>query len=316
MKLFRVGSCLALLMAAACTQAPQNATAPTATSGGSSAATAADGSTLKVSAPALVSPAGGDRAEDRNPTLIWVNSTGRYGAIGVAYDLEVWLATGTSPLYQRTVGESPDTGAHRVDLTLEYDTMYSWRARAHLGNEVGPWSSFTNFVSPSRPVATTPTVTTTTGSSTCAAPLSPLGPGETRKPRPNDSAIARNIASQYPAAIRNSCQDHGGSWEFMDRVVDALRAKDGRYGYNCKRGNCNDPSLDVVSYYWDSRFPDINGRFEVYIFDIISGHCGATPSVIWTDVTDVTINSGTVGRTMYPRPGRNVTSANCGTAGQ
>ena len=36
----------------------------------------------------------------------------------------------------------------------------------------------------------------------------------------------------------------------MDRTIDALRAKDGRYGYNCKRGNCNDPSVDVASYFY------------------------------------------------------------------
>jgi hypothetical protein len=28
--------------------------------------------------------------------------------------------------------------------------------------------------------------------------------------------------------------------------------------------------------------------------------------VVWNDVTDVTISSGTIGRTMYPRPGRAV----------
>ena len=39
----------------------------------------------------------------------------------------------------------------------------------------------------------------------------------------------------------------------MDRTIDALRAKDGRYGYNSKRGNMNDPSQDVASYYYGSR---------------------------------------------------------------
>ena len=43
-----------------------------------------------------------------------------------------------------------------------------------------------------------------------------------------------------------------------------------------------------------------------FIFDLIGGHCGSTPSVIWNDVTAVTFDSGTVGRTMYPRPGRTV----------
>ena len=305
MKLFRVGSSLAFLIAAAgCTQAPQAITAPSATLG-SSLANAADGSTLKVSAPALVSPVDGARAEDRRPTLIWLNSTGKYAAMGVAYDIEISNATAT--VYSRTVGESPDLGAHLVDLTLEYDTVYSWRVRAHVGNPdtVGPWSNWAAFLSPTRPVATAPTITTTTGGGGCAAPISPLGAGETRKPKPNDSDIVRAVANTFPGAFRNSCQDSGGSWEFMDRAVDALRAKDGRYGYNAKRGNTNDPSHDVASYFY-ANGTSIQARQEVYIFDLIGGHCGSAPSVIWGDQTDLTINSGTIGRTIYPRPGRTV----------
>lgn len=315
MKLFRVGTCLACLTAvAACSQAPQSVTSPTAVVGGSTA-NAADGSTLKVTAPALVSPTNSERAEDRRPTLIWLNSNGRYGTIGVAYDIELWFDDGTSPVYTRTVGESQDVGTHLIDYELEYDRLYSWRVRAHVGNPdtVGPWSSWASFMSPRKPVVVAPPPTTTTGTSTCAAPLSPLGPGELRKPRPNDSAIVGQVAAAFPAALRNSCQDHGGSWEFMDRVVDALRAKDGRWGYNCKRGNCNDASHDVVSYYYRGEYQDIQGRFEVYIIDIIAGHCGSTPSTVWLDVTDATANNNTVGRTMYPRPGGPTRSPVCGS---
>lgn len=305
MKFFRVGSCLALLMAgASCSQAPQSMTAPTAAVGGSTAETAAaDGSTLKVTAPALVSPVDGVRAEDRRPTLIWLNSNGRYGNIGVAYDIE--LSTPAAVVYSRTVGESPDIGAHLVELELDFDVTYSWRVRAHIGNPdtYGPWSAWATFQSPPRPAPVVPVGSTTSGG--CAAPLSPMGPGENRRPRPNDSGIVRAIASAFPAAFQHSCQPEGGSWEFMDRAVDALRTKDGRYGYNCKRGNCNDPSLDVVSYFY-SHGDNINNRPEVYIFDIIGGHCGSFPSVIWNDVTDVTFRSGTLGRTIYPRRGREV----------
>jgi hypothetical protein len=156
--------------------------------------------------------------------------------------------------------------------------------------------------------------TTTASTGGCAAPIVPLAAGENRKPRPNDSALVRNIANQFPAALRNSCQEHGGSWEFMDRAIDALRAKDGRYGYNAKRGNMNDPSVDVASYFY-ANGDNIHNRHEVYIFDIIAGHCGATPSTAWVDVTDITNSSGTIGRTMYPRPGR-VVGACAPSAGQ
>jgi hypothetical protein len=311
MNLFRVGSCLALLVGGiGCTQASQSITAPSATIGGSTA-NAADGSTLKVTAPALVSPVDGVRAEDRRPTLIWLNSTGKYDPIGVAYDLEV--SSPSAVVYSRTVGESPNLGAHLIDLELDYDIVYSWRARARVADSFGPWSSWASFMSPTRPVAsvTAPSGSVSTGG--CAAPISPLGAGESRRPRPNDSATVRAVQNAFPASLQHSCQPEGGSWEFMDRVVDALRAKDGRYGYNAKRGNTNDPSLDVVSYFW-ANGDNIQGRAEVYIFDVIAGHCGATPSTIWTDVTDVTFNSGTLGRTIYPRPGRAV--APCASAAQ
>lgn len=318
MKLYRAGTCFALLAAvAACTTAPTVPTAPTAAIGGSTA-NAADGSTLKVTAPALISPTGGERAEDRRPTLIWLNSEGRYTNIGVAYDIEVWTSTGTSPIYTRTVGESPNIGAHLVELELEYERDYAWRVRAHVGNPdtVGPWSAYGSFSTPLRPVVTAPpppTTTTTTGGGSCAAPVSPLAAGETRKPRPNGSATVRDIAARFPAALRNSCQEHGGSWEFMDRVVDALRAQDGRWAYNAKRGNINDPSVDVVSYFYSNdNGQAIHNRHEVYIFDIIGGHCGSNPVTVWNDVTDITAQQGTIGRSMFPRPGRSVPS--CATA--
>jgi hypothetical protein len=306
----RVGICLAVLATgAACSQSPQAPTAPSATQGSVAAATGPDGSTLKFNTPALVSPVERTRAEDRRPTLVWANAQSRYGGIGVAYDLQV--ETATARIYEQTVGETPDFGAHLLPFDLEFDTVYFWRVRARVGNEFGPWSSYAEFMSPSRPVSVAPP-TVAGGTTTCAAPPSPMGAGETRKPRPNDSNIVRQVASTYPGAMRNSCQEHGGSWEFMDRVVDTLRAKDGRYGYNAKRGNMNDASLDAISYFWGNH-DGFNGSTQVYIFDIISGHCGASPASFWGDVTDITYSSGTVGRSLYPRRGRNVTES-CGTA--
>jgi hypothetical protein len=129
MKFFCLGSSLALLMAGvACTQSNQTATSPSATSPIVAAATAAaDGSTIKVSPPGIVSPVDGVRAEDRRPTLIWTNAEGKYAGIGLAYDIE--LSTPEKVVYETTVGESPDFGAHAVPFDLDFDVMYSWRAR-------------------------------------------------------------------------------------------------------------------------------------------------------------------------------------------
>jgi len=115
-----------------------------------------------------------------------------------------------------------------------------------------------------------------------------------RLPLPDMSGVVARIAAEHPDALRNSCQDHGGSWEFMDLVVDELRRQDTRWGYNGKRGNVGDPSKDVIDYHW-GRGEDENST-DVYIIDIITGHCGNNPSVGWGDVTDVTFGSGTIGR--------------------
>lgn len=111
---------------------------------------------------------------------------------------------------------------------------------------------------------------------------------------PDMSGTVARLASEHQDAFRNSCQDHGGSWEFMDLVVDELRRQDTRWGYNWKRGNVGDASKDVVDYHWGRG--DDEGSTEVYIVDIIGGHCGGNPYPLWNDVTDATYNSGTVGR--------------------
>ena len=132
------------------------------------------------------------------------------------------------------------------------------------------------------------------GSPSVSANRTPDPEEGSRLSLPDASATVARIASEHQDAFRNSCQDHGGSWEFMDLVVDELRRHDTRWGYNWKRGNVGDPSKDVIDYHWGRG--DDEGSTEVYIIDIIGGHCGGNPSPIWNDVTDATYNSGTVGR--------------------
>ena len=126
---------------------------------------------------------------------------------------------------------------------------------------------------------------------------SPAGPGSsgthhrvpdpepgTQLPAPNMAHVVAEVAAAHPDALRNSCQEQGGSWEFLDRVVDALRAHDTRWGYNWKRGHVGDPSLDVVNYHWGSGQDE--GSSDVYTFDVIIGHCGDRPAATWMDLTD------------------------------
>ena len=75
------------LAAVRCSQSPDVPTAPSAV-GASGGALNPDGSTLKISAPAALSPSG-VTVDTRRPTLSFSNATGRYAAVGLIYELEV-----------------------------------------------------------------------------------------------------------------------------------------------------------------------------------------------------------------------------------
>jgi len=295
-----VGSVIVCAAALACSQTPQNVTSPSAAIGGNNAATATDGSTLKVSAPPIIEPIESREADSKNPTLIWANSTGKYEGTSLEYEIELYDAA-QKLIYTTVAGETPNTGSHRVPVDLSLDASYNWRIRARFATMSGPWSGYAEFRTP-KPVVATPPPGSGGGVIAGNGFRTPDPPPGQRLARPNHLANIQAFASLNPSFLRNSCQPEGGNWNFMDGAVDTLQAIDLRYGYNCKRGNCNDPSLDVISYHWGAG-PE-EGSSEVYCTDLISGHCGGTPGLIWNDVTGVTLDSGTVCRVMFTRPGR------------
>jgi hypothetical protein len=99
--------------------------------------------TLKVSAPTIVSPAGGGTVNTRNPTFVLQPATGTYVQSSVSYELQV-LTTGGDVVYSRTISGGPSNGqgtlSHTVDTPLNVRTPYRWRARAVSGSVAGPWS--------------------------------------------------------------------------------------------------------------------------------------------------------------------------------
>jgi hypothetical protein len=113
---------------------------------------------------------------------------------------------------------------------------------------------------------------------------SPSGPGGSEtNPLPlpaGAETIARNIADANPSLVLQSCQDTFGAaaWQFLDRVVAALKATDQRWGYLCKRGDCADISRDVIAY---RATADETGAWGV---DIIGGHCGPNPTFTWNNI--------------------------------
>lgn len=101
---------------------------------------------------------------------------------------------------------------------------------------------------------------------------------------PNYFSVVGDYAAAHPAELAASCQDTGGNWAFMDGVVAALQAADARFGYNGKRGDTSDPSQDAVSYY-HGILPPTLGSPDVYVIDVIGGHCGPTPTPTYSNVT-------------------------------
>ena len=96
------GAALAATVAmSACSGAPQSPTSPSAAVGGAATA-AADGSTLKVSAPSLVSPINGARVDSPRQLLSWTASSGDYVGAAPSYDVEV--SAGGAVVYTANVG--------------------------------------------------------------------------------------------------------------------------------------------------------------------------------------------------------------------
>jgi hypothetical protein len=119
-------------------------------------------------------------------------------------------------------------------------------------------------------------------------------PGQ-RLPLPDMSGVVYAMGNAYRGDLLASCANQ--TWLY--RVVQALRQHDTRWGLNWKRGNVGDLSHDVVTYNF-SADPD-EGTTNVYIIDVIGGHCGSNPEAAWIDQTEATRRAGTIGRwTLQP----------------
>ena len=228
----------------------------------------------------------------------------------VIYRVEIATAPDPAAVVAVVTATPHPSGTTSVSLgDLPWDRTFYWRAWATDGGTQSAFSGVMSFKTPAAPLpppaplpspAPTPAPGTPPPGGT-PAPLPGGGGGRTpdpaggRLPLPSYGAsVVQQVAAARPDLIRNSCQDHGGSWAFLDLVVDTLRTHDTRWGYNWKRGNVGDPSMDIVTYQWGAGRDE--GSTQVYIIDVIGGHCGASPSAGWNDVTAATAAGGGIGR--------------------
>lgn len=269
----------------ACNRAPQTPIEPSAVVAGGQEA-AADGSTLKVSAPTLVSPINDTRLTTRQPSMVANNVSGKFANRTYTYEFQL-LSDSGAVIRSVTLPAGSSQTTWNFPEELERDTPYRFRVRARLADAFGPWSVAGRFFTLKENRTPDPSP-----DSICFD-----SQGNTIRgciPPPNGSAIINQVIAANPGILdtRRSCQeeifggDHIRGWEFLDKSVDALFKTDSRWGYNCKRGNCNDTSLDVVTYHYGIG-PTTVGRSDIYAFDVVGGHCGGGATFSWQHITNV-----------------------------
>ena len=118
--------------------------------GGSPSTTAADGTTLKVGPPTLVSPINSAFITTQKPTLTISRAIGQFSSTTeFAYEFELQNDTGTV-----LARGSSNGNTFTVPDNLPINSAFRWRARATLNGAVGPYSGLARFQTPR---LTTPT---------------------------------------------------------------------------------------------------------------------------------------------------------------
>jgi hypothetical protein len=242
-----------------------------------------------IDAPVATAPSG---KINTNKPDFRVTNGGISGTSDVAYRFEVARNSDFSSMVAVVTAVPNGSGTTTMTLgDLPYKTVFYWRVRGSDGRIESPYSNTLAFETSDPPAAPPGGGGGVPG----GVPRGPGGRAPAGGPLPSYGAsVVDAVARANPGAIANSCQSHGGSWQFMDQVVDTLRTYDTRWGYNGKRGNVNDPSHDAIAYNYGGGADQ--GSTEVYIVDIVGGHCGPSPGPAWIDVTEATRIGNSIGR--------------------
>jgi hypothetical protein len=111
---------------------------------------AADGSTLKVTAPTPISPINNQQPEGAL-VLTATKAAGKFASFPISYEFEVFNASNQRVYTSGVtggVGAGPDAVSHGVSASLEFDQPYTWRVRGVFQGAVGPWSASASFRAP------------------------------------------------------------------------------------------------------------------------------------------------------------------------
>jgi len=274
-------------VAAACEAGMQSPASPSAVAG-STAALNADGSNLKVDAPLAISPLFESTNISPNPILAARASFGKYvpnsASAGLSHRFQVSDAEGFANIVATGTGTTDASGVTRwtVDPALTANKRYVWRVRAEMADAFGPWSNVMAF--------TTATGTASSGGGSPSTPSTGTGPRTpdpapgVRLPLPDMRGVLANFSNASDSCPRG-LKYVNNPWQ--DRVIDAFRQVDTRWGYNGKptRTAADNSGVPVVAAgdeaaYHYSGGPD-QGSPEVHLVDMLNGHCGAAPTLTW-----------------------------------
>ena len=104
----------------------------------------ADGSTLKIAAPPLMSPANGSTLNDVTAVLVVQNVQGNV-SFPVTYEFEVKNPAGAVVANPKVAASAGSTTSVTVASQLQGEVTYSWRARATYNGGLGPWATAITF---------------------------------------------------------------------------------------------------------------------------------------------------------------------------
>lgn len=151
-KRFLLCTCAAVLAAAiACSKQNESPVSPGTSPAGDTSPAGPDGSTLKASAPAAVSPV--NNAQPDQLTLTARRSRGSFVDIPLSYEFEIYNAANQRVYNSGVVAGviSGDNVSHTAtSAQLAFDAPHTWRARAVYvaRGAVGPWGQSASFRSP------------------------------------------------------------------------------------------------------------------------------------------------------------------------
>ncbi len=143
------GLCAAAIgVTVACSGSNGSPASPSSAVAGTTAA-AADGSTLKIPAPTLVSPVNNFQFQPNGGIVLTLNNvSGTFASFPVTYEVEIRDASNALVANPKFAASAGATSSVTVTSTLTANVAMTWRARATFQTGVGPWSSFAAFKTP------------------------------------------------------------------------------------------------------------------------------------------------------------------------